>query len=608
MGIITNMRSQMKIVMWTILILFIASMAIGGLVGGASISEIFGQRSPNQIGSLNDKPIYLEDFNQLVSDEILRIQGDSGQNISDADREYVRAIVWERLIQDLIIQDEIEKRSILISDNEVLFQLKNNPPPFLQSNPGFQSNGKFDIEKYMGAIITPENIDWRPVEQFMQSVYLPNYKLQQYIINGASISSQEIRENYKKRFVNYSLEILHITDKSLTEDLEISNELILEKYNQEIENFKKPEIRNLKYVSWPIVSSELDSSRVLSDAEKLLSRARNGEDFSILANNYTEDPSNFSDPNNLKGGNLGWFGRGVMISQFEEAVFNGKKGDIIGPILTQFGYHIIKINDKKITEDGDEQADASHILLRIMPSRDTEDLLKSKAEVFSFDSREFGFFEMADSLKQSISDASPVQKESIFIDKIGVARQAVSFAFNNPVGSVSNVIQNDNFYMVFYLDSVNKPSTIPFDQLQDELKNELLIEKKRRLLDDLAKSISSNEMNFAQLKNQNDTFEYIEEDSGTLIGSFESIGKSNYLVGALSNAKQGDLVGPIRTIRGNAFVKVKSIGEINEADFEEKKDSIKFSLLIDRQNYLWGHWLQALRDESDLEDYRFDFY
>jgi len=608
MGIITNMRSQMKVVMWTILILFIASMAVGGLVGGASISEIFGQRSPNQIGSLNDKPIYLEDFNQLVSDEILRLQGDSGQNISDADREYVRAIVWERLIQDLIIQDEIEKRNILISDNEVLFQLKNNPPPFLQSNPGFQSNGRFDIEKYMGAIITPENVDWRPVEQFMQSVYLPNYKLQQYVVNGASISNKDIRESYKKRFVNYTLEILHITDKSLPEDIDISNDLILDKYNLEIDKFKKPEIRNLKYVSWPIVSSELDSSRVLSDAEKLLTRAKNGEDFSILANNYTEDPSNFSDPNNLKGGSLGWFGRGVMISEFEEAVFNGNKGDIVGPILTQFGYHIIKINDKKVTEDGDEQADASHILLRIVPSRDTEDLLKNNAEVFSFDSREFGFFAMADSLKLSISDASPVQKESIFIDKLGVAREAVSFAFNNPVGTVSDVYQNDNFYMVFYLESIDKPSTISFEELEDSLKNELLVQKKRELLNELSKSIASEVMDFKQLKNQNDTFEYIEEDSGTLIGSFESIGKSNYLVGAISNAKEGDLVGPIRTIRGNAFVKVKSIGEINEADFEEKKDSIKFSLLIDRQNYLWGHWLQALRDNSDLKDYRFDFY
>ena len=46
-----------------------------------------------------------------------------------------------------------------------------------------------------------------------------------------------------------------------------------------------------------------------------------------------------------KGGNLGWFGRGMMVKEFENACFNAKKGDIIGPIKTQFGYHIIRIDD-----------------------------------------------------------------------------------------------------------------------------------------------------------------------------------------------------------------------------------------------------------------------
>jgi hypothetical protein len=62
------------------------------------------------------------------------------------------------------------------------------------------------------------------------------------------------------------------------------------------------------------------------------------------------------------------------------------------------------------------------------------------------------------------------------------------------------------------------------------------------------------------------------------------------------------------TIRGQAFVKVIEIDEINSNDFEEKKESIKFSLLIQRQNLLWANWLQALRDNSDIEDYRYDFY
>ena len=63
MGIITGMRTQMQVVMWAILILFIASMAVGGLVGGASVVDIFGQNSSSNVGSLNGKPILVDDFN-----------------------------------------------------------------------------------------------------------------------------------------------------------------------------------------------------------------------------------------------------------------------------------------------------------------------------------------------------------------------------------------------------------------------------------------------------------------------------------------------------------------------------------------------------------------
>ena len=69
MGLITNMRSRMQVVMWTILVLFVTSMAIGGLVGGASITDIFGGRQGNEVGSLNGKPILFEDFNLENLDE-----------------------------------------------------------------------------------------------------------------------------------------------------------------------------------------------------------------------------------------------------------------------------------------------------------------------------------------------------------------------------------------------------------------------------------------------------------------------------------------------------------------------------------------------------------
>ena len=607
----------MQAVMWTILVLFVTSMAIGGLVGGASITDIFGGRQGNEVGSLNGKPILFEDFNQLVSSEINRLTSQSNGLASDEQREYIRAVVWERLIADLLIQEQIEKNKIIISDEEVLFQMKNNPPPFLMNSDVFQSYGRFDLEKYLDAVLNPGQIDWKPIEEFMQNVYLPSYKLQKYITNAAAITPDEILENYKKRFVNYDLEILHITEKAIDTNFfenmlngRPTEDEIVKLYNENISNYNQPEMRFMQYVKWPIVSNSDDSLRVKLEAENLIYKIKNGEDFAKLANVYSEDPSNSVNPQQLNGGNLGWFGKGQMLPEFDKAVFSGEKNEILGPILTQYGYHVIKIDDKRVVEN-EEQVNASHILLTISPGRNTEKKLEDIANIFALESREYGFFEHADSLGLDVIKSSPVEKESIFIDEFGVARSAVNFAFNNEEGSISDVIKNDNFYGIFLLDSISNEKVLKIEDVKDSLKNEFIINFKKQEIEKLAKSLkgdSNNKINLKDLASSNENFEYVAKSSSSLIGSFESIGKSNFTVGALIKSEIGDLIGPLPTVRGQAYIKVLNIGDVNMTDFEEKKESIKISLLIDRQNNIWSNWMQALRDNSELKDYRYDFY
>ena len=617
MGLITNMRSRMQVVMWTILVLFVTSMAIGGLVGGASITDIFSGRQGNEVGSLNGKPILFEDFNQLVSNEINRMDQQSGRLISDEEREYIRAVVWERLIADLIIQEQIVENKIVVGDEEVLFQMKNNPPPFLQNSDAFQSFGRFDLEKYLDAVLNPGQIDWKPIEDFMQNVYLPSYKLQQYITNSAAISSIDVLEDYKKRFLDYNIEVLHVTDKAIDQDFynglladRPSDDELIKIYNENISEYDQPELRYLKYVKWPIISNATDSLRVKLEAEDLIFRLNDGEDFALLANTYTQDPSNSADPQNLKGGDLGWFNKGQLLPEFEIASFEAEKGSIVGPILTQYGYHVIKVNDKR-TVESNEQVNASHILLTIQPGRGTENELKDIASIFALEATEFGFFALADSLGLEIQESNGLRKESIFVDNFGVGRSAVNFAFNNVEGSTSDAIKNDNFYGVFFLDKVDKETVISFEDAKEDLKNEFLSEFKKNHIKTLAESIKDDnqgEMNLSEIYQENENLEYVAETNSALIGSFESIGKSNFIVGALADAKEGDILGPLPTLRGQAFLRVIDISDVVMSDFEEKKDSIKFSLLIDRQNAIWGNWLQALRDNADLEDYRYDFY
>jgi peptidyl-prolyl cis-trans isomerase C len=76
-------------------------------------------------------------------------------------------------------------------------------------------------------------------------------------------------------------------------------------------------------------------------AQEVLDKLSKGQSFAEMARKYSQCPSGKS------GGDLGWFGKGRMVPEFEKAAFEGEKGKIQGPVKTQFGYHIIKVLDKR---------------------------------------------------------------------------------------------------------------------------------------------------------------------------------------------------------------------------------------------------------------------
>lgn len=93
------------------------------------------------------------------------------------------------------------------------------------------------------------------------------------------------------------------------------------------------------------MASKVNAAHILvkeqSKANELVSMIKSGQDFAQLARTHSECPSA------KNGGSLGWFGRGQMVKEFEDAAFSGKKGDVVGPVKTQFGWHVIKVVDSK---------------------------------------------------------------------------------------------------------------------------------------------------------------------------------------------------------------------------------------------------------------------
>ena len=93
------------------------------------------------------------------------------------------------------------------------------------------------------------------------------------------------------------------------------------------------------------MTSKVNAAHILvkeeARARELLAAVKEGKDFGQLARTYSECPSG------KNGGSLGWFGRGQMVKEFEDAAFSAKKGETVGPVKTQFGWHLIQVIDAK---------------------------------------------------------------------------------------------------------------------------------------------------------------------------------------------------------------------------------------------------------------------
>ena len=605
MGLMTSMREKMHVVLWALLAMFILSMTIGGLVGGANVLDILaGNVDPRTtIAQINGEDISPDYFNQLVSQQLEQARS-NGQKLNDFQIRRARDTAWDNMLQDVLVSQEVKRLNISASNEEVMYHLENNPPPFQQQIPSFQTDGVRDWDKYRTALASPQGDEWLPIESFMKNTYVPNFKLQKLLDESIIITERNIKNEFIKRNVNYTISGIHITSgKVPVEESEPSDSEIREEYNKSKSDFKHDELRSVSYVSWKKEPAKNDSVSVQKLATAIYERAKEGEEFATLANEYSVDPGN----QGTKGGDLGWFGKGQMVKEFEKAAFTAKKGEIIEPVKSNFGYHIIYVRDKKV-ENGEEKVLASHILLKIEISSTTLSNLKRDATLFSYDAQDNGFSSAVSEHNLDIVNHNKMNEEGFSIKGLGGLRAAVRFAFNNKVGDVSDILENDQYFSVFTLDTIISPGFKSYEEVQAQIKSTL---KKTKVmaatLDEANKlllSISGNDMKLDDAIDDDSELDAVKNESKQLVQGFTSIGRSNYVTGALLAAKPGEILGPLETARGHAIIELKEISVFDSTEYEVQKESIRKTIFNQKQNQFFQAWLDDLKENAEIVDNR----
>ncbi len=131
--------------------------------------------------------------------------------------------------------------------------------------------------------------------------------------------------------------------REVVQKIVISDDEMKSYYETHKDEFKSPEMVRARHILIrATMSSEEEKKKAKEKATEILQKLKDGEDFAKLATDYSDDPGS-----KLKGGDLGFFPRGRMVKPFEDASFSLKPGEMSGIVETQFGYHIIKAEEKK---------------------------------------------------------------------------------------------------------------------------------------------------------------------------------------------------------------------------------------------------------------------
>lgn len=339
----------------------------------------------------------------------------------------------------------------------------------------------------------------------------------------------------------------------------------------------------------------------LAEATKAYERIAKGEDFAAVAKEVSQDPSNAP-----MGGDLGWFGKNQMVKEFENAVFNGKVGVVQKPVETQFGYHVIKVTDKM-----SEKFVIEKISNKIDASASTIDKIYSDAGDFAYLADKNSFEEEAKTLGYEIKESIPFLETTGVVPGLGSNKALIKFAFENSVGSISDVFKVNAGYVVATVAEEMPAGYKTFDEVKAQVENLVKSEKKLAKSFELASQVKNNLGENTNLQEAAAAFNYAKYNTATDFTRNSSVpgaGKDFALTDFAFEAELNKVAGPVKGQRASYLVKVTYRTKLAEGTYESQRGGFRDNLLAQKRSTYFSQWVQDLKKEADIEDLRYKYF
>ncbi|GJQ62404.1 MAG: peptidylprolyl isomerase [Melioribacteraceae bacterium] len=349
-----------------------------------------------------------------------------------------------------------------------------------------------------------------------------------------------------------------------------------------------------------LVSDQGDQAAAKAEADKVYEQLMAGADFEELARQVSGDKGSA-----VKGGDLGWFGKGAMVPEFEQASFSGKIGVIQKPVQTTFGFHIIKVTGRS-----DKKYAVEKIVRKIEPTATTIDRIYGKAGDFAYLAGEDGFEKTAETYSYITLETPAFKEDATSIPGIGQNSGLKRFAFEHPVGDVSEVFSINSGYVVVMVSEVIKAGYKPFDEVKAQAKIGYTRQLKKQKTMEIAKRIHA-ELKPGNLQAATSVYDKaIVKDAKNFTAGINvpGVGRDFAFISAALEIPVNTVSEPILGNKGAYIIEVTSRTDFDESKFAMQRNLLRDQLLQQKKSRVFNNWVDNLAKAADVKDYRFKFY
>ncbi|PYR49046.1 MAG: hypothetical protein DMF89_13755 [Acidobacteria bacterium] len=538
--------------------------------------------------------------------------------------------ILQTMVDERAALAEARRLGIRVSDEEVAQRI--------YAIPGFQENGAFIGMTRYQQILQAQRPPMTPSE-FEEGVRrsLIVEKLRAALTDWLSVSDNELEQEYRRRNDKVKLSVLTFSADRYRSDVTVSDADVSTYFEAHKTDFRIPERRKVKYllidvdvlrtkITIPPADIERyyndnieqyttpeqvrashilfrtegkDEAVVKAKAEDVLKQAKGGSDFAALAKQYSDDEANAKN-----GGDLDYFGRGRMVPQFDQVAFTMEAGQISDLVKTEYGYHIIKLTDKK---PGSSRA------IGDVRQQITEQLVSERAQTQATN--------LAETLEKQIKkpadlDAAAkaqglvVQETGFFardepILGVGPAPAMTARAFEMKGGDVSTALPTGRGFVFEALTAQQDAYTPKLEDVKERVRDEVVKQRSKEMAKqkagEFAAKLGSSDFDKAA---KAAGFEPKSTELLTRDSPLPDLGAAGDVLDAAFRLPQGGVSAPISVEGGTAIVKVLEKQEATATDITANKDTFRQEVLNDRRSRFFSAYMSKAKQKMKIEFYR----